>query len=515
MRPSCNGLALCSLYWLVLLMAVALTLSAMLILWSTLPVQAQSESTDKDTSEGQPTGKHLIAFSGDTLPQDYAERIAEVGGSVETDFPEIGVVIANGLTEEAAQSLGSSEGVEVVEQDVERQWLDPVENAPAEVMASEEMMAEIAPASPGNPATALAYPRQKWSLEAIKADKAWQQNRLGSPNVTVAILDTGIDATEAHVDVRGRVDRTRSKSFVSSDDQYLELFSPRQEPWTDFHNHGTHVASTASSNANLGAGVTSKVQLMAVKVLDRNGVGSTSDVLEGLMYAADNEADVINMSLEGFLDKKRSPGDFMKVIKRAFTHAEKKGSAIVVAAGNDNLDLRADRHRYQLYCQSPNVVCVAATGPKSQASVNGPWTDIDAKASYSNFGKPVTVAAPGGNGDSRVWAACPRTSLRTAACRTGSTLIGLNGTSMAAPHVSGLAALLVEDIGKGKPSKVSTQIRKSADDLGDRGEDVVYGHGRINVAKALRLEEGRAIDSRQVSTYRSQPDLTRPTAKVP
>jgi subtilisin family serine protease len=414
-------------------MAVALALSVMMVLWSTLPVQAQSESADPDTGDAQPAGQHLITFNGNKLPKDYAERIAALGGTVEANYPEIGVAVVSGLTEDAAESLRSSEGVQEVEQDVERQWLDPGVNAPSEeVVAADAMAAEVAPAGPNNPAQAQGYPRQKWNLQAINADRAWQAQpkRLGSNEVTVAILDTGIDATEQHVDLQGRIDQARSTSFVPSDNQYRDRFSPRPRPWTDFHYHGTHVASTVSSNANLGAGVTSKVKLMAVKVLGVNGRGTDSAMLAGIMHAANNGADVINMSLDGPFIKTEQPG-FVSVINRAINHANRMGSVIVVAAGNERSDMDADSNLYQAYCQSPHVVCVSATGPTSQKGVNGPWTEIDAHAPYSNFGSPVTVAAPGGNGTTSVWAACPRTSLQITSCQTGSTLIGLKGTSMA------------------------------------------------------------------------------------
>lgn len=332
-------------------------------------------------------------------------------------------------------------------------------------------------------------------MRAIHANEGWAAGKLGSPAVRVGILDTGIDYT--HLDLVGLVDQAASRSFVPSDHAIIATKFPGQPDWIDLHFHGTHVAATVSSNALAAAGVTSKVTLVAIKVLGANGSSSGSSVLDGLMYAASPlgpdgaGVDVINMSLGGSFNKKDAPG-FVSVINRAINFAHDRGVTVVVSAGNDGTDLDHDKNSYKAYCNAPTVICVSATGPTAQGGVNGPYTNIDAVAVYSNFGRSaINVAAPGGwgtltSGVSFVYAACSHFSQVVPVCATGTFVLGVQGTSQAAPHVSGLAALLVQKYGR-NPDAIRSALQSSADDLGQRGTDPFYGKGRINVVRALGI----------------------------
>jgi subtilisin family serine protease len=239
----------------------------------------------------------------------------------------------------------------------------------------------------------------------------------------------------------------------------------------------------------VAAGVTSKVTLVGVKVLGRTGRSAGSSVLDGMLYAADADADVVNMSLGGAFAKEGNEA-FVEAANRATSYLFDQGTVTVVSAGNSAINLDRDGNGFKTYCSASNVVCVSATGPTSTQGTNGPWTNPDALASYSNFGvSAISVAAPGGNGSSRVTAACSKfvPSGNLSACRTGNFVVGSNGTSMASPHVSGLAALLVEKVGRNKPAQVRAELAKSVDDLGKVGRDAQYGSGRINVAKGLGI----------------------------
>jgi subtilisin family serine protease len=430
---------------------------------------------------------HVVLFKGSGAPSDFAAQVAARGGTV-TYQHEI-LALVSGLDDASASGLA---GVAQVEADVE--FTLDVAGVDAEAAF------DNTPASPAAPATAFFYPRQ-WHLRSIGAQHAWAAGRLGVPSVKVAILDTGIDRrSNQHPDLVGRVDYTQGMQFQLDNPLCIPVgftFNPTD----DLMFHGTHVAATVSSNAIAAAGVTSGVTLVPVKVLGLtsatptpggcgNGSGSLGNVLAGVLYAADIDADVANMSLGGGFGKAGN-GRFVGMINQVFGYAHRQGTLMVVSAGNEALDLDHDGNLYKSYCSSPNTVCVSALGPTSRASVNGPWFNENNLAGYSNFGRSaISVAAPGGNGASSVTAACSRSSVSgsLAICQTGTFVVGSNGTSMASPHVSGLAALLVETVGKDRPSQIKAILQQTADDLGQPGTDPAYGKGKINVPAAIGLQ---------------------------
>lgn len=429
-----------------------------------------------------PTGRHLVSFSGQ-VPSDFAAQVGSLGGSLVWVSPNAGLAAVSGLDAAGVARLAGAKGVQDVEADEAFALDDPQADAanvePADALESQ-----------ANPATAFFFARQ-WNMRAVQANTAWAAGFLGSSSVRVYMLDTGIDY--GNIDLSSLVDQSRSVnmlgtftvggvSFTEADT--VAKYFPGKAAFTDLFFHGTHTAATVSSLALAAAGVTSRTTLVAVKVCAYLNTCPFSAILGGILYAADQGADVVNMSLGGGFSKAGN-GRLVGLINKSFDYARSKGVTIVVSAGNSAADLDHDGNTYSTYCNNPAVICVSATGPTAQAGTNGPWTAIDAPAFYTNFGRSaVDVAAPGGNNNTFVWAACSRTSLIVPVCQTGNFVLGVQGTSMSAPHVSGTAALLVPILGR-NPAAIKARILQSADDLGQPGTDPFYGKGRLNVARAV------------------------------
>lgn len=454
-------------------------------------------------------GNYVVMLNGNGISKDFVLNVARLGGRVVWSHAGAGLATVSGLTNSAAAELASSSGVGEMQPDIEIGVNSPLAAAEADASG----IADPSISSVDNPTTALRYSFQ-WNMRFIGANNAWSAGKLGSAGVTVAILDTGLDYDIP--DLNGLVDLSRSTSFVAADNALRSTYFPTRHDVTDFNGHGTNVATQVSSKAFALAGVTSKTTLIGVKVLSRTGSGSSSGVLAGVLWAADHGANIANMSLGGAFDK-AGAGGFHSLINRVFNYAKQKGMLIVVAAGNAPpttnipVDLQHNGSQYVTYCDAPHVVCVAAVGPTTYDATKTPPFDGDVPAWYSYYGRnAISVAAPGGNYDrafpvsvwpwgadiaSFVWSYCPKDRIAglTAAgvpvltvCAAGNRLSGFVGTSQAAPHVAGLAALLMSlpEYGTGKPQAIKHAIERSSVPL-DSKYAGAYGRGRISVTNAI------------------------------
>lgn len=447
------------------------------------------------TAQG-PTKTYVILAQGQgTGSTAFA---ASLGSSVIAQYDEIGVVVAQSSDPSFAAQVAALPGVGQVAEDQELQWISPNEL----VVQADEAIDDSAPAPDASalpPANAETFSAVQWNLHQIHADQTAANGDRGNGLVRarVAVLDTGIVAS--HIDIAANLNLALSTSFVPTEPSFIF-------PSNGKFSHATHVSGIVAAPINgIGTqGVAPNAELVAVKVLKDSGSGSFASVIAGIEYASGPSvhADVINMSLGATFDRRNAGGGglgpLLAALNRAVNHAEARGTLVVSAAGNAGVDLNG--RIFQIPAQSGNGMGVAATGPIGFGAYGfNPPAVFDRLASYSNFGlSVVNVAAPGGDAVFTPTSAVCHISPITAPCfvfdfvlspggklGTSNLYFFAIGTSMATPHVSGLAALIVGKFGHMNPSQLRTLIQQSADEIIKPGASPA-GHGRINALAALQ-----------------------------
>lgn len=278
----------------------------------------------------------------------------------------------------------------------------------------------------------------QWNLPVIETNRGWNITK-GSKDVIIGVVDTGVDLD--HPDLKGRVL------------EGYNVIDPSSRPLDDV-GHGTHVAGIIGATVNNNEGVAGMSwynKILPVKVLDNSGSGTTYAVAEGIIWATDHGAKVINMSLGNYADA--------QFLHDAIKYAYDRDVVLIAATGNDNTERPGYPAAY------PEVFAVSATDP-----------DMN-KASYSNYGDYVDVMAPG-------------TSI--ASTYPKNQYAALSGTSMASPHVAALAGLIRSLNPDLTNTEVMDLMRQSVIDLGDPGHDKYYGYGQIDVYKALQAAAGKS-----------------------
>jgi len=283
---------------------------------------------------------------------------------------------------------------------------------------------------------------QQWGLTRIQAAQAWA---IATPQRTVylAIIDTGVDAT--HPDLAQRVRRYSNGTVYGYNTQLNNANTH------DFHGHGTHCAGIAAAHTGNGIGIagvasTAPVQIMPVKVLNDQGIGTMTDVARGIIWAADNGAQVLSLSLGGNAGTQQ--------LADAVNYAWNRGCVVVAAAGNNGSNAPFYPAAYE------NALAVAASDP------NDRLTD------FSQYGTWVDIAAPG----SSILSTVP-----------GNRYEAWSGTSMACPHVAGAAALIWSCV----PSLTNQQLRLALENNADPVQSYWFGgigegKGRLNLYRALQ-----------------------------
>lgn len=453
-------------------------------------------------------GGHYIIISSTTLPADLESQVRSLKGNVTSIMKEVGIAVVTSSDPDFAAKAGKLKGVSTVIRDLNVQWFNPADEKINEFDA--EGMYGNPPFSGDNDS----YFDLQWGHDAINAPEAWKAGARGK-GVRVAVLDSGFDTD--HPDLVPNIDFKTSISLVPHE--------PLKYALSGKNSHGTHTAGTiAAADNGIGIiGVAPEAELVLVKVLSDSGEGTFSAVLQGILYATLKGADVINMSLGAALPRNGkylfdngTPDDssddyvisdtkytqeLINLFTKVTNYAAQRGVTLIASAGNDANNGNKDQSLVYIPAGAPNVITISATAPYGWA-LNPLNTNLDNLASYSNYGtSEIDFAAPGGDYS---FGLTNRTQEATIAGYTrpvyffdyvfsagsGDSPNGdyywSFGTSMAAPHAAGVAALIIgKNGGQMDPAQVKEVMRASADDLGKPGRDPFYGYGRVNAFKAI------------------------------
>jgi subtilisin family serine protease len=420
---------------------------------------------------------------GNSLPSNLNAKVQAAGGTLTNTMPSVGIAVASSANADfsaKAATLGT------VMPNLTLQWVDPVRKVEGP---------GIDFANPPTSGDDDFYFDLQWGHDAVDAIEAWNAGERGA-GTRVAVLDTGFDLD--HPDLAPNIDPA-SADFTGEGLSY-QLADP--------FSHGSHTAGTvaAADNSFGTIGVAPEADLILVKVLGDSGSGSFEDVIEGILYAAGPaNADVISMSLGARIPRSGDPtdpevdtpeevADLKMAINRATRYAFKQGATVIASAGNDAEDYDQNDGVLHLPSDADEVLSISATAPIGWAV--DPTVTLDNLASYSNYGNSVLdFAAPGGDfiypGDEL----CIVVLLRPCwvfdlVFSTGSNLnpaiasyYWSAGTSMAAPHAAGVAAIIIgANGGEMHPKDVKRAMRIAADNV---GREKFFGNGRVNAGNAV------------------------------
>ncbi|MFF8610427.1 S8 family serine peptidase [Streptomyces sp. NPDC015346] len=415
----------------------------------------------------------VITAPGDTTAVRTA--VANNGGSVFAAYDAIGVIVAHSTSTTFASAMRAVSGVQQV-------GATRTSDVPADAYNP------ALPANPAQSATTLTE-SNRWDMTQIKADQAWAVTT-GSAAVKVGVLDTGVD--DQHQDIAPNFNAADSVSCAYG------KADTRAGAWRDIDTHGTHVAGTiaAAKNGKGVIGVAPGVKISSVRIAEKpSGLFFAENTICGFMWSGDHGFKVTNNSYYTDPWQFNCPDNvdqaaIIEGVKRAQAYAESKGSLQIAAAGNSNYDLANKTTDSEspndstpvtrtitnacvdIPTELPGVVTVAAMGSGN------------VKASYSNFGNGVIdIAAPGGDGASGVYSTLP-----------GGKYGSKSGTSMASPHVAGVAALMVSVDPALTPADIRGRLATQANDVacpsdsrctGTTAKNGFFGEGQTDALKAV------------------------------
>ena len=443
------------------IISIALTLILLAVMVPNTVMAAEGEQT------------YLLVFGGPVIPRNAAARVSSAGGEILNEFPQIGVLVASGGTDFPGKAQ-KIPGVIYVGSD---QMLSL--DLPAVQIAHEDIQVE------GIEDNDL-YLAYQWDIRRVGGDADTWAIEQGEGAV-VAVLDTGV--YDLHPDIAPNY--AYGKDFV---DITVEL-PPGWIMWDeggpqDYEGHGTHVAGSIAGAITSGriigvapeASIANYKVMVAVLIPDdgafiATGVGFQSWIIDGILTAADDGVDVINMSIGGwrFMNEPDGAAAYVAYL-RATEYARRQGVLVVSSSGNAGLDLTRVRPAFHVPSGTPAAMSINATGLD------------DSLAFYSNYGAAETrVVAPGGDVSTlpSPFSMCLSAYSPLNAWAPGAGYVFSIGTSMAAPKVAGVAALIYAHNPGISPAQVETLLIQTAEDLGTPGFNAEFGHGMVNAYEAL------------------------------
>ena len=487
-------------------------------------VLAIGACSDKDSSPTDPSDapalavsktspSYVISFSAQQAG-DVRAAIQRAGGKALYLSKRAGLGTAESDDPSFADKLKTERGIRAVAMDTVVQWIDPTERV---------QLAEAAPdrsrlrgASIGSNETFFA---SQWAPRSIHAEEAWDAGARGT-GARVAVLDGGLN--NSHIDLNTSVDVGSSKSFVPNFAFNQDVPCTPVPPATSCvtFSHATHVAGIiAAEDDDAGTiGIAPGATIIGVKVL-HGGSGSFGGIISAIVYAASPTntpeedgggagAHIINMSLGAQFPSGRDTKvlALKALLDEATTYAHEQGALVIASAGNGDKQGRGIDHDlgqwFTLPAQSDHVVGVSALGPVGFALTPPISTsdDFDRLASYSNFGRRIVdLSGPGGDFALPGNALCNVGVVVNFPCWAFDMVVSpaslgpvnnryswAAGTSMSAPAVAGVAALVVGTKGTMSPDALFNHLANTAEDLGTPGTDPVHGRGRVNAFAATQ-----------------------------
>ena len=431
--------------------------------------ESSLEPSMSRTAAVSETGEYLVVYRPGAMPARTRSRIEAAGGTVVREIPQIGVAAVRSTDPSFAAAAARIGGVTHVGPDL-MQVLD----LPEARIVHEDLAVE------GIEDNDL-YMAYQWDIRRVGGDADTWAIEKGA-GATVAVLDTGV--FDAHPDI--------APNYAYGQD-FTDITVELPEGWfmwdqggpQDYDGHGTHVAGSIAGAITSGRiiGVAPEAKIANYKVMIAvitdegvaTGIGFQSWIIDGIVTAADDGVDVINMSLGGWrtMNEQGAAAAYVAYL-RATQYARQQGTLVVASSGNSGLNLTRLRPTFHVPSGTPAAISVNATGPD------------DSLAFYSNYGASETrIVAPGGDVSDPPFSYNLSAYSPLNAWAPGAGYVFSIGTSMAAPKVAGVAALVYANNPGIKPAQVEALLMQTAEPLGGPGFDEEFGHGMVHAYRAL------------------------------